>query len=78
MQKHRCTEAHVTTLTLRGLHDEGFAVLPHSAGVKGFDAGFIRAVEVKPVHCADRLWANVHFLWDEITLCTVGYSHLYV
>lgn len=72
-----CAVALGMSPTLRGLHDECFAVLPHSTGVKCFNTRFIRAVEVKSVHCADRLWANIHFLWSEITLSTVVYAHPY-
>lgn len=68
-------EAQVMSLTLRGLHDECFAVLPHSAGVKGFNTRFICAMEVKSVHCADCLWANIYFLWSEITLGATGYAY---
>lgn len=48
--------------TLRGLHDQGLAVLAHSAGVEGLHSGLVRAVEVQPVHRADGLRPHVHFL----------------
>lgn len=48
--------------TLRGLHDQRLAVLPHSAGVERLHPRLVRAVEVEPVHRADGLGPHVHLL----------------
>lgn len=48
--------------TLGGLHDQGLAVLAHSAGVEGLHPGLVRAVKVEAVHRADGLRPHVDLL----------------
>lgn len=48
--------------TLGGLHDQGLAVLAHSAGVKGLHPGLVRAVKMEAVHRADGLRPHVDLL----------------